>query len=103
MYVKIVHKLLIRVFSNSQNKDADAVPSELPVANGIVKANKNLAIVHFDKNKGFDIDTSVSIGLKEGTRGTDNFKQIQKALDSISQKERLKIMEDAVNRAPSTN
>lgn len=86
-----------------QNKDADAVPAELPVANGIVKANKNLAIVHFDKSKGFDIDTSVSIGLKEGTRGSDNFKQIQKALDSISQKERLKIMEDAVNRAPSTN
>ena len=49
----------------------------------------------------FNVDTAVSIGLKNNTRKTAEFKKIQKALDSISQEERLKIMEDAVKRAPT--
>lgn len=84
-----------------QNGDADGIPAELPVANGIVSANPDLTIVHFADGQGFDNDTSVSIGLKNGTRKTKYFKKVQKALDSISQEERMKLMQDAVDRAPT--
>lgn len=84
-----------------QQKDTDALTAELPVATGICKANKDLTYITFKKGHGFDVDTSVSIGLKNNTRKTKFFKSVQKALDSISQKERMKIMEEAVNRAPT--
>ena len=80
--------------------DADGVTAELPVATGICKANKELSIVKFKPGKGFDIDTTVSIGLKNNSRKMKLFKDVQHALDSISQEERVKIMEEAVNRAP---
>lgn len=80
--------------------DADGVTAELPVATGICKANKELSIVKFKPGKGFDIDTTVSIGLKNNSRKTKLFKDVQRALNSISQEERVKIMEEAVNRAP---
>ena len=38
--------------------------------------------------------------LKNNSRKTKLFKDVQRALDSISQEERVKIMEEAVNRAP---
>lgn len=84
-----------------QNGDADGCPAELPVANGIVSANPDLTIVHFADGSGFDNDTSVSIGLKDGTRDTKFFKRVQKALDKISDEDRMTIMEEAVNRAPT--
>ena len=84
-----------------QQGDTDGITAELPVANGIVQANPDLAIVKFADSHNFNVDTAVSIGLKNNTRKTAEFKKIQKALDSISQEERLKIMEDAVKRAPT--
>lgn len=84
-----------------QNGDADGITAELPVANGIVSANPDLAIVHFADGHGFDNDSSVSIGLKEGTRDSEFFKRVQKALDGISEEERQQLMQDAVNRAPT--
>ena len=84
-----------------QQGDTDGITAELPVANGIVQANPDLAIVKFADGHNFNVDTAVSIGLKNNTRKTAEFKNIQKALDSISQEERLKIMEDAVKRAPT--
>lgn len=84
-----------------QQKDTDGITAEQPVGNGIVKANKDLTMIQFKKGHNFKVDTSVSIGMKDGTRKTAEFKKVQKALDSISQKERLKIMEEAVNRAPT--
>ena len=71
---------------------------ELVVA---LQANPDLTIVKFADGHNFNVDTAVSIGLKNNTRKTAEFKNIQKALDSISQEERLKIMEDAVKRAPT--
>ncbi len=85
-----------------QQKDTDGITAEQPVGNGICKANKDLTMVKFKKGHNFKVDTSVSIGLKNNTRKTAEFKKVQKALDSISQKERLKIMEEAVNRAPTS-
>lgn len=85
------------------NGDAEAITAELPVANGIVQANPNLAIVHFEKGHNFDVDITVSIGMREGSRGTKLFKSVQKALNQISDQERLDIMEAAVKRAPTND
>ncbi len=84
-----------------QNGDADGITAELPVANGIVSANPDLAIVHFADGAGFDNDSSVSIGLKDGTRKTKFFKRVQKALDSISEEDRQAYMQSAVDHAPT--
>ncbi len=78
-----------------QNKEVDGITAELPVAEGVVEANDDLAIVHFDEGKGFDIDTSVSIGLKEGSRDSEFFNQVQKALDNISTETRNEWMKEA--------
>lgn len=84
-----------------QNGDTDGITAELPVANGVVAANADLTIIHFEKGKEFDNDTSVSIGLKEGTRKSKFFKNVQKGLDKVSQEDRAKYMQEAVDRAPT--
>ena len=84
-----------------QNSDTDGITAELPVAKGIVQANSDLTYITFSEGNGFDVDTSVSIGLKNDTRDTDEFKAVQAALDEISQDERIQIMQDAVDRAPT--
>lgn len=85
-----------------QNKEVDGITAELPVAEGVVAANKDLAIVHFAKGKGFNIDTTVSIGLKEGSRDSDFFKSVQKALDGISKETRDQWMKEARESQPKT-
>ena len=67
----------------------------------MVQANPDLAIVHFAPGEGFDIDTSVSIGLKEGSRGTEFFNQVQAALDEISIETRNDWMSQARENAPT--
>ncbi len=84
-----------------QNGVADGITAEMPVAEGVVAANPGLAIVQFAEGHGFDVDTTVSIGLKEGTRDSDFFKSVQDALDSISQDTRNEYMKTAVENAPT--
>lgn len=81
----------------------DAITAELPVAIGVTEANPELTYITFEKGKGFEIDTTVSIGLTEGSRGSEEFEAIQKALDSISEEDRVQWMLDATNRQPATN
>ncbi|MFV0381143.1 MAG: transporter substrate-binding domain-containing protein [Breznakia sp.] len=84
-----------------QSQEVDAITAELPVAQGAISANADLAIVRFAQGKGFDIDTSVSIGLKEGSRDSDFFNAVQSALDKITQAKRDSWMEQARNNQPS--
>lgn len=84
-----------------QNGVADGITAEMPVAEGVVAANPGLAIVQFGEGHGFDVDTTVSIGLKEGTRDSNFFKSVQDALDSISQDTRNEYMKTAVENAPT--
>lgn len=81
--------------------EADALTAEVPVAEGAVTANPELTFVTFAEGKGFEIDNSVSIGLKEGSRGSDFFNEVQAALDAISQDERVEMMQNATNNAPA--
>ena len=84
-----------------QSKEADGITAELPVAEGVIQANPDLTIVHFAKGQGFDVNTSVSIGLKEGSRGTEWFNNVQEALDKISVQTRNEWMTDARESAPT--
>ena len=88
-----------RMILSLQAGEADAITAELPVANGVVAANPDLAIVRFAEGQGFVVDTSVSIAVAK--QNTELLNNLQNALNSISQEERLQIMEDAVNRQPS--
>lgn len=81
--------------------ESDGITAELPVAEGVVQANPSLTIVHFADGKGFDVDTSVSIGLKEGSRGSDFFNNVQAALDQISEATRQEWMSAARETAPT--
>ena len=88
-----------RMVLSLQAGEADAITAELPVANGVVAANPDLAIVMFEEGKGFIVDTSVSIAVAK--ENTELLRNIQTALDGISEAERLSIMEAAVNRQPA--
>lgn len=83
------------------SKEADGITAELPVAQGVVAANPSLTFVRFEEGKGFDIDNSVSIGLKEGTRGSEEFEAVQKALDGIDENTRIDLMKNATDNAPT--
>lgn len=78
----------------------DAVTSELPVANGVVSANPDLAIVRFDEGKGFEADTSVSIAVRKDDDAL--LKSLQEALSTIDTDTRNTWMEEAVNRQPAS-
>ncbi len=84
-----------------QSGEADGTTAELPVAQGIVEANPDLTIVHFEADQGFDSDTSVSIGLKEGSRDGELFNSVQAALDTISLQTRDEWMSQAKDNAPT--
>jgi putative lysine transport system substrate-binding protein/putative lysine transport system permease protein len=88
-----------RMVLSLRSKEADAITAELPVANGVVAANPDLTYVTFEQGKGFVVDTSVSIAVAK--ENTDLLNEIQSALDSISQEDRLSIMEAAVSRQPA--
>lgn len=77
----------------------DGVVSELPVANGCVAANPDLAIVRFAEGQGFEADTSVSIAVR---KGDDDLKaSLEDALSKISDDERNELMQAAVERQPA--
>lgn len=83
-----------------QAGSVDAVTSELPVANGVVSANSDLAIVRFDEGKGFEADTSVSIAVRKSDDALLN--SLQDALATIDTDTRNAWMEEAVNRQPAS-
>lgn len=84
-----------------QTGEAEAITAELPVAKGICEANPDLTYITFEEGKGFDIDTAVSIGLKNNSRGSEEFNAVQEALDKITQETREEYMQNAVNNAPT--
>lgn len=85
-----------------QKKEVDAITAETPVAMGVIAQNKDLVMVKFDKNKGFSVDPSVSVAMKKGTKDSELFKNVQKAIDSISEKEQQDLMKKAVDMQPKT-
>jgi putative lysine transport system substrate-binding protein/putative lysine transport system permease protein len=84
-----------------QSGAIDGVVSELPVANGVVAANKDLSIVRFASGKGFTADTTVSVAVRK--EDTDLKDSLNTALKDISTADRESLMEAAVNRQPATN
>ena len=78
---------------------ADAITAELPVAVGIVAANPELTYVSFEEGHGFNVDTSVSIGVRKDDE--DFLNKVQAALDTISEETRLQLMIEATKRQPA--
>ena len=79
---------------------SDAFIAELPVAQSIVAANKNLKIVNFTAGEGFEIDDddiTVAVGLRKSDVTLLN--EINNALDSINIQTRNEIMTEAVIRS----
>ena len=83
-----------------QAGSVDAVTSELPVANGVISANPDLAVVRFAEGKGFKADTSVSIAVRKNDDELLN--ALQDALKTIDTDTRNTWMEEAVNRQPAS-
>ncbi len=81
--------------------DVDAITAEVAVAEGIVAANSDLTYITFEEGEGFEADTTVSIGLKEGSRGSEFFDQVQEALAAIDDETRAELMAQAVNNQPA--
>ncbi|MGL5978965.1 MAG: transporter substrate-binding domain-containing protein, partial [Erysipelotrichaceae bacterium] len=80
---------------------ADAMVSELPVAQAIVATNPNLRIVEFAEGSGFVTDAedvTVSVGLKKGN--TELQTAINAALANISEAQRTELMNAAISRQP---
>ena len=84
-----------------QQGDVDGITAEMAVVQGVIEANSDLTIVKFDEGKGFKADTTVSIGLKEGTRDSEFFNKVQSAVDSISKEKRQELMKEAVMNQPA--
>ncbi len=87
------------LINDLQKGGCDAVVVELPVANGIVSANPDLAFVRFSQGAGFDVDATVSIAVSK--ENPDLLKSLQEALDTISEDDRQQMMADAVERQPA--
>ncbi|MBR0473858.1 MAG: transporter substrate-binding domain-containing protein [Erysipelotrichaceae bacterium] len=82
------------------NGDVDGIVCQTAEAKSMMMSNPDLVMVTFSTEKGFDIDTTVSIALQEGTRGGEFFNAVQTALDSISDETRENWMVDAISKAP---
>lgn len=84
-----------------QQGDVDGITAEMAVAEGVLEANPDLTVVQFEEGKGFEADTTVSIALKEGTRDSEFFKEIQEALDKLDAQTRKEWMSEAVQTQPA--
>lgn len=85
-----------RMVLSLQTGEVDALTAELPVAESVLKNNPDLAIVTFEEGQGFVADTSVSIALRKAD--TELLKNLQEALDSITEAERVAFMSAALDR-----
>lgn len=88
-----------RMILSLQAGEADAITAEYPVAQGVVSANPDLAIVEFAKDKGFVVDTSVSIAIAKDNE--ELLQKVQQSLDKISQQQRNELMLSVTNRQPA--
>ena len=87
-----------------QHGDVDAVTSELPVAIGVCAANSDLSYVQFEEGHGFTSageEGGVTVSIAVAKENADLLKDVQAALDQISEADREAAMEAAVLRQPA--
>ena len=88
-----------------QHGDVDAVTSELPVAIGVCAANPDLTYVQFEQGHGFTSagdEGGVTVSIAVAKENTELLKDVQAALDQISEADRAAAMEAAVLRQPAS-
>ncbi len=79
----------------------DGYVSERPGAESAVATNPNLTFVAFEEGMGFECDpadTTIAVGIQKGSALTE---QVNAALATISEEERVQIMADALAAQPS--
>ena len=79
----------------------DGYVSERPGAESAVATNPNLTFVAFEEGMGFECDpadTTIAVGIAKGSELTE---QVNAALATISEEERVQIMADALAAQPS--
>jgi len=79
----------------------DGYVSERPGAESAVATNPNLTFVAFEEGMGFECDpadTTIAVGIAKGSELTA---QVNEALATISEEERVQIMADALAAQPS--
>ena len=79
----------------------DGYVSERPGAESAVATNPNLTYVAFEEGMGFECDpadTTIAVGIAKGSELTE---QVNAALATISEEERVQIMADALAAQPS--
>lgn len=81
--------------------EVDAIVAELPVALGAVKHNPDFVVVKFEEGKGFEVDGSVSIGLKKGSKNDEFFKEVQSAVENITPELQKEMMDKAMAAQPA--
>ncbi len=79
----------------------DGYVSERPEGISASAANPNFVMVEFEEGKGFqasDEDVAVAVGLKKGNPDLEKINQI---LATISEEERIRLMDEAIKNQPS--
>ncbi len=79
----------------------DGYVSERPEAVSASNANPNLKMVEFtDGFQTSDDDTAVAVGIQKGSELT---KKVNEILSTISEEERVEIMNEAIKNQPASN
>ncbi len=84
-----------------QQGEVDGITAEVPVAQGVIEANPDLTMVRFAEGKGFVMDTTISIALKEGARDSDLYNQVEEILKKLSVDDRNDLMAEVTKRQPA--
>ncbi|MGO1581314.1 MAG: transporter substrate-binding domain-containing protein [Peptoniphilaceae bacterium] len=86
-----------------QSGKIDAYVAETPEGISVKNAMPGFTYVSFDKEEGFkteDTERQVAVGLKKGSSLTE---EINKIIESISEEDRQKLMEEAIINQPTSN
>jgi len=89
-----------RMILSVSSGEADALVGELPAAKGAIAANPDLMIIRFEDGHGFEADTSVSIAVNKDNSDLET--QVNDILAGISTEDREVMMEEAIERQPSS-
>ncbi|MDF9867041.1 putative lysine transport system substrate-binding protein [Bacilli bacterium PM5-3] len=94
----------VSLIQSVKAKTIDGYISEYAVASEHVNANKDLVLVEFNENDGFVLskeDTTIAMGVNK--KDEKLLKEVNKALKSISNDAREKIMNEIIERADNND
>lgn len=79
----------------------DGYVAEMPEGQSVLKSMPEFAVVTFDEGKGFKIldnENVIAAGVK---KGSDLTEEVNKVLEKITEEDRQKMMDEAINNQPA--